>query len=62
MPLVELERYYDRAQASIVQSALASEGIESVMFDREMVLFVPARLMVLDEDVSRARYVLSLMP
>jgi len=62
MPLVELERYYDRAQASIVQSALASEGIDSVMFDREMVLFVPARLMVLDEDESRARYVLGLIP
>lgn len=61
MPLVELERYYDRAQASIVQSALANEGIESVIFDREMVLFVPARLMVLDEDVSKARYVLGLM-
>jgi len=26
------------------------------------VLFVPARLMVLDEDESRARYLLSLMP
>lgn len=62
MPLVELERYYDRAQASIVQSALASEGIDSVMFDREMVLFVPARLMVLDEDEARARYVLGLIP
>jgi len=62
MSLVELERYYDRALASIVQSALESEGIDSVILDREMVLFVPARLMVLDEDVSRARYVLSLMP
>ena len=61
MPLVELERYYDRAQASIVQSALASEGIDSVMFDREMVLFVPARLMMLDEDEARARYVLGLI-
>ena len=62
MSLVELERYYDRALASIVQSALESEGIDSVILDREMVLFVPARLMVLDEDVSRARYVLSQMP
>jgi len=62
MSLVELERYYDRALASIVQSALESEGIDSVILDREMVLFVPARLMVLDEDVSRARYVLSRMP
>lgn len=62
MPLVELARYYDRAQASIVQSALMSEGIETVMFDRETVLFVPARLMVLDEDESRARYILGLMP
>ena len=61
MPLVELARYYDRAEASIVQSALENEGIETVMFDREMVLFVPARLMVLDEDESRARYVLSLI-
>ena len=62
MPLVEVARFYDRAQASIVQSALESEGVESVMFDREMVLFVPARLMVLDEDEPRARYLLSLMP
>ncbi|HMI18818.1 MAG TPA: DUF2007 domain-containing protein [Sphingomonas sp.] len=58
MPLVELERYYDRALASIVQSALAEEGIESVMFDRETVLFVPARIMVLDEDEAEARRVL----
>jgi hypothetical protein len=62
MALVEVARYYDRAQASIVQSALESEGIEAILFDREMVLFVPARLMVLDEDESRARYFLGLMP
>ena len=45
-----------------MQSALESEGIDCVMFDREMVLFVPARLMVLDEDESKARYLLSLIP
>jgi hypothetical protein len=58
MPLVELERFFDRIQAAVVQSALTDAGIESFLFDQENVLFVPARLMVLDEDEADARRVM----
>ncbi|WP_420136773.1 DUF2007 domain-containing protein [Sphingomonas sp.] len=57
MPLVELARYTDRGEIAIARSLLASAGIESFIFDQEMML-VPARLMVLDEDDAAARQVL----
>ena len=62
MPLVELARLPDRVQASLVQTVLANAGIESFMFDRETVLYGPARIMVLDEDEAEARRLLGAIP
>jgi len=62
MPLIELARYSNRALASIAQSALASVGIESFVFDEQMMLMpfeIPARLMVLDEDLTEAKRLLT---
>lgn len=63
MPLVELARYYNRAEISIAQSVLTNADIESFVFDRETAIaFVPARLMVLDEDEAEARRLLRATP
>ena len=62
MPLIELARYSNRALASIAQSALANGGIESFVFDEQMMLMpfeIPARLMVLDEDLAKANRLLT---
>ena len=62
--LVEAERYNSRVEADIARLYLESEGVDSVLFDAEINssyggLFMPVRLMVLDEDVDRARRLLA---
>ena len=62
--LVEAERYNSRIEADIARLYLESEGVDSVLFDAEINssyggLFMPVRLMVLDEDVDRARRLLA---
>jgi hypothetical protein len=62
--LVEAARYSTRVEADLARLYLESEGVESVLFDTEINqgyggLLLPVRLMVLDEDLSNARRVLS---
>jgi Putative prokaryotic signal transducing protein len=61
--LVEAARYNSRVEADLARLFLESEGVESVLFDTEINyfyggLFMPVRLMVLDEDLGRARRLL----
>ena len=62
--LVEAERYNSRIEADIARLYLESEGVDSVLFDAEINtsyggLFMPVRLMVLDEDADLARRLLA---
>ncbi len=62
--LVEAARYSSRVEADLARLYLESEGVESVLFDTEINyfyggLFMPVRLMVLDEDVEAARRLLA---
>jgi hypothetical protein len=62
--LVEAARYNSRVEADLARLFLESEGVESVLFDTEINyfyggLFMPVRLMVLDEDLGRAQRLLS---
>lgn len=64
MALVELARFENRIEAELARLNLAAEGIEAVLFDAELASFglgpmMPARLMVLDEDLDEARALLS---
>ena len=61
--LVEAARYNSRVEADLARLFLESEGVESVLFDTEINyfyggLFMPVRLMVLDEDLGRAQRLL----
>lgn len=61
--LVEAARYNSRVEADLARLYLDSEGVESVLFDAEVNsfyggLFLPVRLMVLDEDLDTARRLL----
>jgi hypothetical protein len=61
--LVEAARYNSRVEADLARLYLESEGVESVLFDTEINhvyggLFMPVRLMVLDEDLERAQRLL----
>lgn len=61
--LVEAGRYNTRVEADLARLYLESEGVESVLFDTEINyfyggLFLPVRLMVLDEDLERAQRLL----
>ena len=63
--IVEAARYNSRVEADLARLYLESEGIESVLFDTEINyfyggLFMPVRLMVLDEDLERARQLLEM--
>lgn len=67
MALVELARFYNGFEAGIVRGRLASEGIESFMFDFDNAIeavgfLIPVRLMVLDEELEEARAVLDSPP
>ena len=62
--LVEAERYNSRIETDIARLYLESEGVDSVLFDAEINtsyggLFMPVRLMVLDEDADLARRLLA---
>lgn len=61
--VVEAARYTSRVEADLARLYLESEGVQSVLFDTEINhvyggLFMPVRLMVLDEDLDRARRLL----
>ena len=59
MALVEAAKYYDSLAAGAAQSRLTDEGIDSFIFDMGMTLqavgfAIPVRLMVDEDDLSRA--------
>jgi len=61
--IVEAARYNSRVEADLARLYLESEGVDAVLFDTEINyfyggLFMPVRLMVLDEDLERARQLL----
>ena len=61
--LIEAAHYNSRVEADLARLFLESEGVESVLFDTEINyfyggLFLPVRLMVLDEDLDRAQQLL----
>lgn len=65
--LVEVARFNTRVEADLARLYLQSEGIEAVLFDTEINyfyggLFLPVRLMVLDEDLRSAETLLSEQP
>ncbi|MFL6829384.1 MAG: DUF2007 domain-containing protein [Sphingomicrobium sp.] len=65
--LVEAARYNSRVEADLARLYLESEGVEAVLFDTEINyfyggLFMPVRLMVLDEDLEQARELLRETP
>ena len=62
--LVEAARYSSRVEADLARLYLESEGLDAVLFDAEINsfyggLFMPVRLMVLDEDVATAQRLLA---
>lgn len=62
--LVEAARFNTRVEADLARLYLESEGVEAILFDTEVNyfyggLFLPVRLMVLDEDAERARQILA---
>lgn len=65
--LVEAARFNSRVEGDLARLYLANEGIEAVLFDTEINyfyggLFMPVRLMVLDEDLSEAEALLRAAP
>lgn len=65
--LVEAARFNSRVEADLARLYLESEGIEAVLFDTEINyfyggLFMPVRLMVLDEDLAEAEGLLRAEP
>jgi hypothetical protein len=61
--VVEAARYNSRVEADLARLYLESEGIESVLFDTGINyfyggLFLPVRLMVLEEDLDLAQRLL----
>lgn len=64
MALVELARFQNRIEAELARLRLESEGVGAVLFDTEISyfyggLFMPIRLMVLDEDRNLAEQLLA---
>ncbi len=62
--IVEVARYHNRIEADLVRLYLGSEGIEAILFDTEINyfyggLFMPVRVMVLDEDLEAATKLLA---
>jgi hypothetical protein len=65
--LVEAACFNNRIEADLARLYLESEGVGAVLFDTEINyfyggLFLPVRLMVLDEDVDLARKLLAEQP
>jgi len=64
MALVELAKFYNSFEAGAAQSRLDADGIDSFLFDVNMSWegisgIIPIRLMVDEDDLSRARRVLA---
>lgn len=64
MPLVTLETFFDPMAAEIMRMRLEAGGIEAVLFDSGIASLIGAglsgvRVMVLDEDESKARRLLA---
>lgn len=64
MALAEAARYSTRVEGDLARLYLESEGLDAVLFDAEVSyffggLFVPVRLMVLDEELELAQRLLS---
>ena len=62
--LVEAAQFNSRVEADLARLYLESKGIEAVLFDTEINyfyggLFMPVRLMVVDEDLDEALRILS---
>jgi hypothetical protein len=62
--VVEAARFTTRVEADLARLYLESEGIEAILFDTEVNyfyggLFLPVRLMVLDEDLELAQRLLA---
>ena len=62
--LVEAAQFNSRVEADLARLYLESQGVEAVLFDTEINyfyggLFMPVRLMVLDEDLDAARRLLT---
>ncbi len=61
MPLVELVRLSNGAEAELLRGRLESAGVHAVCFDTGMNiaesvgLLIPVRVMVLDEDLGEAQ-------
>ena len=67
MALVELAKYYNVFEASLVKGRLDAADVESILFDTEMNWggldgVVPVRLMVDEDDLAQARRVLAEPP
>lgn len=65
--LVEAARFNSRVEADLARLYLESEGVDAVLFDTEINyfyggLFMPVRLMVLDEDLELALRLLAENP
>ncbi len=65
--LVEAARYNSRIEADLARLYLENAGVGAVLFDAEVNnfyggLFLPVRLMVLDEDLEEARVLLAEKP
>ena len=65
--LVEAARFNSRVEADLARLYLESEGVEAILFDTEINyfyggLFMPVRLMVLDEDLELAKRLLRDQP
>ena len=62
--LVEAARFNSRVEAELTRLYLESAGVDAVLFDAEINssyggLFMPVRLMVLDEDLEFAKRLLA---
>lgn len=62
--LVEAARYDSRVEGDLARLYLESEGVDAVLFDTGVNsfyggLFMPVRLMVLDEDLGEAQRLLA---
>ena len=62
--LVEAARFNSRIEADLARLYLESEGVDAMLFDTEINrsyggLFLPVRLMVLDEDADLASRLLA---
>ena len=67
MALVELARYYNVYEASLVRGRLEAADVPSILFDTEMNWggldgVVPVRLMIDEDDVDFARKLLAEAP